>query len=127
MLDRLTELGLVDDADFARRWTASRHEARGLSRRAVATELARRGIDRDIIAEATSRISDADELDAATELAVSKLRAGRGVDSDRLTRRVLAALARKGYDPSTAWEAIREAREQLGEDGPDDAGMPPFD
>ncbi|MBD4631847.1 recombination regulator RecX, partial [Xanthomonas citri pv. citri] len=36
VLDRLTEVGLIDDADFANRWAASRHGMRGLSRRAVA-------------------------------------------------------------------------------------------
>lgn len=127
VLDRLTEVGLVDDADFANRWIASRHGVRGLSRRAVAVELSRKGVDSQIIEDATSQITEADELDAATELAVNKLRAGRGVEEARLTRRVLGALARKGYGPQVCWAAIRAAREELGEEPPEAPITGPFD
>ncbi|EFS91641.1 regulatory protein RecX [Cutibacterium modestum HL044PA1] len=119
VLDRLTEVGLIDDADFAKRWTASRHGMKGLSRKAVAADLSRKGVDSHLIEDATSQITDADELDAATELAITKLRAGRGVDQARLTRRVLGALARKGYDPQIAWTAVRAARDKLGEEPPE--------
>ncbi|HAP96878.1 MAG TPA: recombination regulator RecX [Cutibacterium acnes] len=119
VLDRLTEVGLIDDADFANRWTASRHGMRGLSRRAVAAELSRKGVDSHIIEDATSQITDADELDAATELAITKLRAGYGIEEARLTRRVLGTLARKGYGPHIAWAAICAARDELGEEPPE--------
>ncbi|WCC80746.1 recombination regulator RecX [Cutibacterium equinum] len=119
VLDRLTQVGLIDDADFAHRWTASRHGVRGLSRRAVAAELSRKGVDSQIVEDATSQITDADELDAATEIARNKLEAGRGIEEARLTRRVLGALARKGYGPQIAWAAIRAAREELGEEPPE--------
>lgn len=119
VLDRLAEVGLINDADFANRWTASRHGMKGLSRRAVSAELSRKGVDSHIIEDATSQITDADELDAATKLAVTKLRAGRGIEEARLTRRVLGALARKGYSPQIAWAAIRAAHDELGEEPPD--------
>ena len=119
VLDRLTEVGLIDDADFANRWTASRHGMRGLSRRAVAAELSRKGVDSHIIEDATSQITDADELDAATELAITKLRAGYGIEEARLTRRVLGTLARRGYGPHIAWAAICAARDELGEEPPE--------
>ena len=32
VLDRFTELGLIDDAAFSRAWVESRHRGRGLSR-----------------------------------------------------------------------------------------------
>lgn len=110
LLDRFEELGLVDDADFAARWTASRHGARGLSRRAVGEELRRKGVPRDVIDSALAGISADDELEAATDLARRKWRAGSGIPEERLTRRVLAALARKGYGPDQAWQALRRAR-----------------
>ncbi|AXE38967.1 regulatory protein RecX [Acidipropionibacterium virtanenii] len=116
VLDRLEELGLVDDTDFAERWTTRRHESKGLSRRALAEELRRKGVDQQIVADAVAAVSDDDEVSAATRLAVARLRAGEGVEEQRLTRRVLGALARKGYGSEVAWTALRRAREVLGEE-----------
>src|SRR3954464_5459336 len=42
LLDRFEEVGLVDDAAFAREWVAQRQEGRGLARRALAQELRRK-------------------------------------------------------------------------------------
>lgn len=113
VLDRLEELGLVDDAAFAERWTATRQETKGLSRRALAGELRRKGVDSQVIEEAVSSVSDDDELEAATGLALDRLRAGAGVEEQRLARRVLGALGRKGYGPELAWSAYHRARRQL--------------
>ncbi|MGH3973165.1 MAG: regulatory protein RecX, partial [Pseudonocardiaceae bacterium] len=45
VLDRFTEVGLVDDAAFAESWVRSRHLGRGLSRRALSHELRTKGVD----------------------------------------------------------------------------------
>ena len=45
LLDRFTEVGLVDDEAFARSWVESRQRSRGLARRALAQELRRKGVD----------------------------------------------------------------------------------
>nr|WP_236082179.1 regulatory protein RecX [Acidipropionibacterium jensenii] len=116
VLDRFEELGLVDDADFADQWVRSRQASRGLSRRALSMELRRKGVDEETIARSTAGVSEEDELEAATRLAVTRIRAGRGVESTRLTRRVLAALARKGYSSQICWQAIRAAQRELGEE-----------
>src|SRR6266571_5023075 len=44
VLGRFTEVGLIDDAAFARAWVESRHHGRGLARRALAAELKQRGV-----------------------------------------------------------------------------------
>ena len=46
MLDRFTEVGLIDDAAFARAWVSSRQAGRGLARRALSAELRAKGVDR---------------------------------------------------------------------------------
>src|SRR3954466_9093358 len=43
LLDRFEEVGLVDDAAFARDWVQSRQAGRGLARRALTVELRRKG------------------------------------------------------------------------------------
>ena len=48
---RLTELGMLDDATFARTWVESRDRARPRSEAALRRELALKGIDRELAAE----------------------------------------------------------------------------
>lgn len=115
VLDRFEELGLIDDADFAEQWVRSRHGSRGLSRRALSQELSLKGVDQEIISQAVGEVSDEDELSAATGLALARLRAGSGVQRTRLERRVLSALARKGYGPDVCWEALHRADQLLAE------------
>src|ERR1700753_876665 len=43
VLDRYDEVGIIDDAAFARAWVSTRHHGRGLARRALANELRQRG------------------------------------------------------------------------------------
>ena len=45
VLDRFTEVGLIDDAAFARAWVSSRQAGRGLARRALSAELRAKGVD----------------------------------------------------------------------------------
>ena len=52
VLDRLMQVGLVDDADFAEQWVRSRRANAGKGRRALIAELRTKGVDNDII-EAT--------------------------------------------------------------------------
>src|ERR1700754_768720 len=47
VLDRLTEVGLVDDADFAEQWVRSRRLNAGKGKRALAAELRTKGVDNE--------------------------------------------------------------------------------
>src|ERR1700758_971103 len=47
VLDRLAEVGLVDDAGFAEHWVQSRRANSGKGKRALAAELRRKGLDDD--------------------------------------------------------------------------------
>src|SRR4051794_41875997 len=51
-LDRFEDLGLVDDAEFARQWARTRQAGRGLARRAPPPEPPPRGADRGPAEEA---------------------------------------------------------------------------
>ena len=54
VLGRLDRAGLIDDEAFAHEWVASRHNHRGLSKRALADELRRKGVDGSVAAEAVA-------------------------------------------------------------------------
>lgn len=114
LLDRFTEVGLVDDAAFAREWVEQRQAGRGLAGRALAQELRRKGVDDEVAREALEGIEG--EEDVARDLVRRKLRSVRGLPEDKAVRRLVGMLARKGYSGSIAFRVVRE---ELGADSAD--------
>ena len=108
MLDRFEDVGLVDDAAFARDWVQSRHASRGLARRALSVELRRKGVDNDVIAEAVDGLDTDDEEAAARDLVRRKLPALARFDNATKIRRLTGMLARKGYPPGIAFRVVKE-------------------
>ncbi len=109
VLDRFEQVGLVDDAAFADSWVRSRQTSRGLSRRALAHELRRKGVDDQVIDGSLEHLDADSERHTAEALVARKLRSTRGLDPVRRTRRLVAMLARKGYGPALAMAVVREA------------------
>jgi regulatory protein len=114
VLERLTEVGLVDDVAFAEAWVGSRHAGRGLARRALAHELRSRGVADPLVEEAVAGLDPDREADTARELAAKRLAATRGLDTTVRFRRTASLLARKGYSSQLAYRVIREALEAEG-------------
>src|SRR5690349_24360413 len=79
LLDRFEEVGLVDDAAFARGWVEQRQSGRGLARRALAQELRRKGIDDPTVREALEEVDPEQEVEAARVLVRRKLRSVQGL------------------------------------------------
>ncbi|MFC8921519.1 regulatory protein RecX [Cellulosimicrobium sp. NPDC057127] len=119
LLDRFEDVGLVDDTSYAEMLVRTRHGERGLSRRAIATELRRRGLDEETSAAALEQVDDDSEVDAAHELARTRLRRTTGLDRDVRIRRAVGALARKGYSPSLAFEVVQRELDREASDGDD--------
>nr|WP_245973511.1 recombination regulator RecX [Rhodococcus wratislaviensis] len=114
VLDRLTEVGLVNDADFAQQWVHSRHTYSGKGKRALALELRRKGIGQDDAAEALAQIDSEDERARATELVAKKLRTVSADDRDRAVRRLVSMLARRGFPQGMAFEVVKEQLDRAG-------------
>jgi regulatory protein len=108
LLDRFEEVGLVDDAAFARGWVEQRQSGRGLARRALAQELRRKGIDDEVAREALDEIDPDEEVEAARTLVRRKLRTVSDLDQQVAVRRLTGMLARKGYPPSVTFRVVRE-------------------
>jgi regulatory protein len=122
VLDRFTEVGLIDDAAFARAWVSSRQAGRGLARRALSAELRAKGVDPEVAAEAVGEVDDEDERAAARRLVERKLGSMRRLDRATATRRLMGMLARKGYNGGLAAAVVRDVLDSTGADGePDDA------
>ena len=109
LLDRFTDVGLIDDGAFAAAWVESRHRSRGLAPRALAQELRRKGVDDDDVKVALEQIGEDDQRTAARALVDKKLRSMRGLDTQVATRRLAGMLARKGYGAGLAFSVVREA------------------
>jgi SOS response regulatory protein OraA/RecX len=115
VLDRLTEVGLVDDEAYAQMLVRAKQSDKGLARRALAHELRKQGIDQEIADEALGQVGAGDERLRAEQLVAKKLRSMRGLAPDVQTRRLAGLLARKGYSGEVAWPIIRDAVDGLPE------------
>ncbi|HEX7738589.1 MAG TPA: regulatory protein RecX [Marmoricola sp.] len=117
LLDRFTEVGLIDDAAFARDWVEQRQSGRGLARRALAVELRRKGIDDETARAALDHAAQDDpdaEIEAARMLVRRKLRSVAGVEHHKAVQRLVGMLARKGHSPTVAYRVVREELEAVG-------------
>ncbi len=116
VLDRLGEVGLVDDAAYADLVVRSGHRHRSMGRRALSAELRRRGVDDDTVGEAVATIDPSEEEQTARQLVERKLRAMSGLDDATRVRRLAGMLARRGYPQGMAYRVVREALRELGSD-----------
>lgn len=120
VLDRMEEVHLVNDVEFAHTWVKGRHELKNLGRSALRRELREKGISEPVAADALEQISAEDEGAAARELVRRKLQ-GRAVptgpspeeraERDKVTRRLVSMLARRGHAPGAAFQIVREVIE----------------
>lgn len=108
VLDRYDEVGIIDDAAFARAWVSSRHAGRGLARRALAGELRQRGVAGDLVGEALDTLNDGQEAATARALVGRKLRTATG-PPEAVFRRLVGMLARKGYPAGLAISTVKDA------------------
>lgn len=117
VLDRYDEVGLIDDAAFARAWVSSRHQGRGLARRALANELRQRGVDSELVTAALDDLDGETEAATARALVDRKIRTMGSAPPDAVFRRLVGMLARKGYPAGVAIGAVKDAlaaREEMG-------------
>ena len=126
VLDRCTELGLVDDAAYAEAFTRSRHEHKGLGSRAIAFELRRRSVPDELVQEAVSVLDSEQERKTAFRLASERQARMAGLPREVQARRLAGFLARKGYGGDVVGSAVREAlaNAQAATDNEDDGFDP---
>ena len=115
VLDRMTEVGLIDDATFAHDWVVSRQQRRHLSKMALRRELQTKGVDRDLIDDALTDVEGEDEHRAALDLARRRAGAMGGLAREVAYRRLGGMLARRGFSSSITSRVLAEVL-----DGTDD-------
>ena len=104
VMSRLHEAGYINDADFAAQWTVSR-ASKGLGMRRIRMELRLKGVNQQEIDHALSELDD-DELLQSAYKAAQKFARGKDISSPGDRQKILAALARRGFDFSLARQVL---------------------
>jgi len=115
VLDRVEEMGYINDADFANNWVRSRTRSRGLAPSVLRRELTLKGVDRDLIDAALEEIDPKDSDRRARELAEKKMRSLLGVSTQVAIRRIASQLQRKGYPPGMSLAIARDVAGSSGD------------
>ena len=102
VVERLTEVGLLDDERYAERLAQSLSRSKQYPKRRVAQELQRRGVDRETAHSAAEEIDCEDYKQA---LALIEKKYYNKMNERESRQKVMAALARRGF----SYEAIRQA------------------
>ncbi len=112
VLDRLEEVGLVDDAAFARDWLAAGGR-RQRSRRALVAELGDKGVDREIVREAVAELDGDQDYLVARAYAERKATGLARLEPQVRYRRLTGALARRGFPSGVVAQVAREVLADL--------------
>ena len=116
-LERLSAMGYLDDAEFARWWTEQRDRHAPRGRRMLEAELRQRGVPREVIqahreagvgerAPEDQGLPETDEERA--RIALQRHLRGRPMPADRpALQRIGMYLVNRGFDSETARAAIR--------------------
>lgn len=110
-VERMKELGLVDDENYARRYAQDALNLKSASKKKIDHELRQRGISREIIQRVLEDISDFDETENLKELISKKY--SRKLKNPDDKQKVIAALMRRGFKFSSIKQAIEEFVEDL--------------
>ncbi|MGD2050473.1 MAG: RecX family transcriptional regulator [Chloroflexota bacterium] len=106
VVDRLSELELIDDLAFARYWVEQRETFKPRGRRALRYELYQKGIDREIV---DIVVADVDETESAKNAARKKARLWRELPEDQFYEKLSNYLGRRGFP----YEIVRNVTQEL--------------
>ena len=109
VLDRLTEVGLIDDVAYAQSFVRVKHRDRALGRTALRTELRKLGVDEQVTVLAVDAVDDTAERARASELVAKRIDAAMAAGPVAARRRLLGLLSRRGYSFEIAVPVVDEA------------------
>jgi regulatory protein len=116
VLDRLTELGFLDDEAYGRALIEATMRQKPAGPQLLRQKLFQKGVDRSLIERLVSEATDAQDLaPGAVELARKKLRTLTRFDLQTRKRRLYGLLARRGFNPDTISSVMAELGEEIEE------------
>ncbi len=105
-LKRLQETGLLNDQEFAQAWVENRNTFRPRSRRALALELRRKGLDDGVIQQTLEQTVDEPSL--ARDAGRKYLRKVQGLDWPDFRNKLGGFLGRRGFSYDVVAPVLRE-------------------
>lgn len=106
-VERMEELGLVDDEGYARRYAQKVMFAKHMSKKGAVYELVRKGIDKELAEEIVDEI----EVDPQEQIMLIIEKKYKNINDEKIRRRAVSALQRLGY----GWEDIKSAINEYNE------------
>jgi regulatory protein len=106
VVERLKNIGLLDDNRFAETWVENRSEFRPRSRRALAYELRMHGLDDQVIQETLENINT-DEETFAYQAALKKSRNLKNLEWQEFRKKLSGFLARRGFGYDTIQPVVK--------------------
>ncbi len=105
--------GYLDDAKFARDWIEDRADRKRYGKSRLAAELRRKGLDRDLLEETLSGVTDQEELDRARAAASPRwdadaYQAADAQERAAIRRRISGFLQRRGFGWSVITQVLAE-------------------
>ena len=114
-LDRLQKNNLLNDQEFARAWVENRNTFRPRSRRVLAMELRRKGLEDDIVQEALSE--NTNENDLAMDAARKYVRRVHNLEWQEFRQKLGGFLGRRGFSYDVCAPVIRSIWNEIHSDG----------
>ena len=122
VLDRLTEVGLIDDEAYAQSFVASRHRHGALGADALRDQLRRKGVDPDTARSAVAVVDRDAEYQRARAFLERRVDSAMAHGTDTARRRLLGLLARRGYPADLAQRVVQEVIAAYGAEAEADTG-----
>jgi regulatory protein len=113
VLLKLRKQGLVDDLAFARFWTSNRCSFNPRGRAMLRSELRRKGIAPDIIAEVVQEVDETASAYAAAQKKLSRL---TGLDYNAFRRKLGAFLNQRGFTYEVAQHTVTHLWQERNKD-----------
>ena len=116
VMDRLENVGLIDDGRFARQWIDERLRSRPVGLSLLRSELRKKGIDAEVIETA---LEDSASGEGETERAYEALRRQTHryarLDRDAAHRRMVAFLGRRGFGQDVIYHVVHRLLDEIEE------------
>lgn len=110
VMQRLNEAGYIDDASFAEQWATAR-TAKGMGTRRIRYELRQKGIAQEAIDNTIASMGNEELLNSAVT-AARKASRGKDLHTPEGRQKLLAALARRGFDYTLSRRALEIIKEE---------------
>ena len=111
-IERLKELGLLDDRRFAERFIKTRLASKPLSRAHLYRQLMEHGIDAAIVSETLDALTDDGELENALAVARKFYRQFTSLEPEKRRQRVLMRLQSRGFGYEMSQKAFSMAERE---------------